>query len=182
MSCFICHQVLVWHTRTELVNLKKEEKFKEQKGHNSDQGLEVWWHNLIGDGSLPLKIKRCCEGHRVQMGLITEKMQERRLFFRKVKHWRKIVKKPYFGRDWNSGISMHCDQTDVIGRSSGLLVLSSQNGVLYWRYSSLKTNRIWSFRWISSLRASSTQEWGWVTPVGAERAGISWTSITFTRY
>ena len=38
---FICHQVLVWHTRTEPVNLKKEEKFKEQKGHNSDQGLEV---------------------------------------------------------------------------------------------------------------------------------------------
>ena len=41
MLCIICHQVLVWHTRTELVNLKKEEKFKEQKGHNSDQGLEV---------------------------------------------------------------------------------------------------------------------------------------------
>jgi len=35
------NQVLVWHTRTEPVNLKKEEKFKEQKGHNSDQGLEV---------------------------------------------------------------------------------------------------------------------------------------------
>ena len=37
----LCQQVLVWHTRTELVNLKKEEKFKEQKGHHSDQGIEV---------------------------------------------------------------------------------------------------------------------------------------------
>ena len=37
----LCHQVLVWHTRTELVNLKKEEKFKEQKGHHSDKGIEV---------------------------------------------------------------------------------------------------------------------------------------------
>ena len=34
-------QVLVWHTRTESVNLKKEEKFKKLKGHNSDQGIEV---------------------------------------------------------------------------------------------------------------------------------------------
>jgi len=34
-------QVLVWHTRTESVDLKKEEKFKEQKGHNSDKGIEV---------------------------------------------------------------------------------------------------------------------------------------------
>lgn len=35
------NQVLVWHTRTELVNLKKEAKFKEQRGYNSDKGIEV---------------------------------------------------------------------------------------------------------------------------------------------
>ena len=38
---FQLYQVLVWHTRTESVDLKKEEKFKEQKGHNSDKGIEV---------------------------------------------------------------------------------------------------------------------------------------------
>ena len=76
---------------------------------------------------------------------------------------------------------VNCDQTDVIRRSSGLIVLWSQNGVLYWRYSSHKTNRIWSFRWITSPKASSTLEWGWVTPVEGERAGISWIQRDFTR-
>ena len=38
---FQLYQVLVWHTRTESVDLKKAEKFKEQKGHNSDKGIEV---------------------------------------------------------------------------------------------------------------------------------------------
>ena len=34
-------QVLVWHTRAEEVNLKKEEKFLELKGRRSGEGLEV---------------------------------------------------------------------------------------------------------------------------------------------
>jgi galactosylgalactosylxylosylprotein 3-beta-glucuronosyltransferase 3 len=34
-------RVLVWHTRTELVNLKREEKFAQLTGHKSDHGLEV---------------------------------------------------------------------------------------------------------------------------------------------
>lgn len=34
-------QVLVWHTRTEKVNLNKEKKYKELTGHLTDEGLEV---------------------------------------------------------------------------------------------------------------------------------------------
>ena len=34
-------QVLVWHTRAEEVNLKKEDKFLELRGRRSGEGLEV---------------------------------------------------------------------------------------------------------------------------------------------
>ena len=34
-------EVLVWHTRTEAVNLNKEKEFTKKHGHGSDQGLIV---------------------------------------------------------------------------------------------------------------------------------------------
>ena len=182
-----CQQVLVWHTRTELVNLKKEEKFKELKGHHSDQGIEVWRHNLVKESGGYSKAN-ACHWKLNAVVRITEPKQGWWLTIcaRKILNFLKILMQPspvmYQWRQ-RSHISeteilecqciVNCDQTDVIRRSSGLLVLLSQNGVLCWRYSSHKTNRIWSFRWISSTSASSTLEWGWVTPVEGERAGIS---------